>query len=206
MVRVAVGSTGGKSTATFGETWDGYRHLILPRESFVGDVDWEDVQYIIITFNRVGVGLRYVDLVEYDTMTTATIKAAILALMDGGVGLTDIKKWFKAEPPPNKYTGLFGFVEWTGGAIVPEASQKRVQDDFRVVIAKKGTDIDANEDAVIAYAMAAEALIDAGNTLGGTTFDSWVSMREIAKYPPIGPQDYELCAVQLTVTTWRYKA
>ncbi len=138
------------------------------------------------------------------TQTTATIKAAIVAKLVNGTGLTDIKKWFNSEPAPNKYTTLFGFVEWVGGEIVPEAGQKKVQDNYDVVIALKSANSDENEDAVIALCMAAEALLDSDPTFGGTTFDSWVSNRVVAKYPM--QTDYELAAVKLTVTTWRYKA
>jgi hypothetical protein len=138
--------------------------------------------------------------------TTASIKAAILTVLDGGVGLTDVKTWFRSEPPPVKYTGLFGFVEWAGGQINPEAAQKRVFDNFYIVLARKSAYSEENEDKVLELVKAAEDLLDADPTLGGTTFDSWVSNREIQKYPITQPVDWEIAAVRITLTTWRFKA
>jgi hypothetical protein len=134
--------------------------------------------------------------------TVATIKAAIVAKLVDGAGLTTIKKWFNSEPSPVKYTELFAFVEWAGGSITPEAAQKRVDDDFFVTIVLKSADSDANEDAIITLCKAAEDLLDVDATLAGTVLDSWVSNRQVQKYPA---GDREITAVRLTVSTWRYK-
>jgi hypothetical protein len=56
------------------------------------------------------------------TQNVETIKAAILAVLTNGVGLTKIKKWLNSEPKP---TSPFGYVEWAGGPRAPEAGGKR---------------------------------------------------------------------------------
>lgn len=128
--------------------------------------------------------------------TVATIKAAIVAALKDKTGLTDIKTWFNAEPAPVKYTSLFAFVEWAGGGVYPEAGQKKVEDTFHVVIVLKSADSDANENSIITLCKAAEDLLDVDPTLGGSTLDSWVSSREVQKYPA---GDREIAAVRITV-------
>jgi hypothetical protein len=136
------------------------------------------------------------------TQDAASIKTAILALLTNGVGLTAVKKWLKAEPSPMSYpTSPFGYVEWAGGPRVPEAGGKKVVDNFYVIIIKKSTSTDDNEDALIALCKAAEVLLEADNTLSGTTFDSYISNREVQKVPQNG--NNEIAAVRLTVSTWR---
>ncbi len=137
------------------------------------------------------------------TQDTASIKAAILAKLKAAVALASVKTWLQAEPPPVRYpTSPFGFVEWAGGPETPEAGTKNVSDDFHIVLVAKSPDSDSNENAVITLAAAAEAALEADKTLGSTTFDSYVSNREVQKVPA---GDYEIAAVRITLHTWRLK-
>ena len=135
------------------------------------------------------------------TQDVPSIKTAILAKLTAAVGLASIKTWLKAEPAPARHpTSPFGIVEWAGGPRNPEAGTKRIVDNFYVVIVKKSADADGNEDAVIALCKSAEAALEADPELNSTTFDSWVSNREVQKVPA---GDYEIAAVRITLTTWR---
>lgn len=135
------------------------------------------------------------------TQDVASIKTAILAKLAAAVDLASIKTWLKAEPSPSRYpTSPFGIVEWAGGPRVPEAGTKKIVDNFYVVIVKKSSDADGNEDAVIALCKAAEDALEADPQLSGATFDSYVSNREVQKVPA---GDYEIAAVRITLTTWR---
>ena len=135
------------------------------------------------------------------TQDVTSIKAAILTKLKAAVDLASIKTWLKAEPAPARYpTSPFGIVEWAGGPRNPEAGTKRIVDNFYVVIVKKSADADGNEDSVIALTKSAEAALEADPELNSTTFDSWVSNREVQKIPA---GDYEIAAVRITLTTWR---
>jgi hypothetical protein len=121
--------------------------------------------------------------------------------LSGAVALSSVKTWLHAEPAPVRYPASpFGWVEWVGGPKTPEAQTEKTVDDFYVVLVKKSADSDGNEDALIALCKAAEAAIEADRTLSGTTFDSYVSNREVQKIPQ---GDYEIAAVRITVHTWR---
>ena len=98
-------------------------------------------------------------------------------------------------------TSPFGWVEWAGGPRKPEAGTKKIVDNFYVVLAKKSTDSNGNEDAVIALCKATETALEADPQLNSTTFDSYVSNREVQKVPA---GDYEIAAVRITLTTWRF--
>ena len=136
------------------------------------------------------------------TQDVASIKTAILAKLAAAADLASIKTWLKAEPAPARYpTSPFGIVEWAGGPRAPEAGSKRVQDNFYVVIVKKSSDSDGNEDAVIALTKAAEDALETDPQLNSTTFDSYVSNREVQKVPA---GDYEIAAVRITLATWRF--
>ena len=135
------------------------------------------------------------------TQDTASIKAALLAKLSEAPALAVVKKWFHAEPAPVRYPASpFGWVEWAGGPKNPNAQTAKVVDDFHVVLVRKSADSDGNEDALIALCTAAEAAIEADHTLSGTTFDCYVSNREVQKIPQ---GDYEIAAIRLTVHTWR---
>ena len=54
---------------------------------------------------------------------------------------------------------------------------------------------------MIAFCKAAEIALEADPQLNTTTFDSWVSNREVQKVPA---GDYEIAAVRITLTTWRF--
>ena len=136
------------------------------------------------------------------TQDVTSIKAAILAKLAAATGLASVKTWLKAEPAPARYpTSPFGIVEWAGGPRVPEAGTKKVVDNFYVVIVKKSSDSDGNEDAVIALTKTAEDALEADPQLNSTTFDSYVSNREVQKVPA---GDYEIAAVRITLLTWRF--
>ena len=136
------------------------------------------------------------------TQDVASIKAAILAKLVAAPDLASIKTWLKAEPAPARYpTSPFGIVEWAGGPRNPEAGAKKVVDNFYIVIVKKSSDSDGNEDAVIALCKAAEVALEADPQLNSTTFDSFVSNREVQKVPA---GDYEIAAVRITLATWRF--
>ena len=136
------------------------------------------------------------------TQYVASIKTAILAKLAAAAGLASVKTWLKAEPAPVKYpTSPFGWVEWAGGPRKPEASGLKVTDNFYIVLAKKSTDSNGNEDAVISFCKAAEIALEADPQLNNTTFDSWVSNREVQKVPA---GDCEIAAVRITLTTWRF--
>jgi hypothetical protein len=125
----------------------------------------------------------------------------LLSKLSGASSLSSVKKWFHSEPAPVRYPASpFGWVEWAGGPKNPETQTGKVVDDFHVVLVKKSADSDGNEDALIALCAAAEAAIEADHTLNGTTFDCYVSNREVQKIPQ---KDYEIAAVRLTVHTWR---
>ncbi len=136
------------------------------------------------------------------TQDVASIKAAILAKLTATAGLSSIKSWLHAEPPPIRYpTSPFGWVEWAGGPRNPEAGTKKIADNFYVVIVKKSADSEGNEDAVIDLCKSAEDALEADPELNSTTFDSFVSNREVQKIPS---GDYEIAAVRITVSTWRF--
>ena len=136
------------------------------------------------------------------TQDVASIKTAILAKLAAAAGLASVKTWLKAEPAPARYpTSPFGIVEWAGGPRNPEAASKKVQDNFYIVLVKKSSDSDGNEDAVIALTKAAEDALEADPELNSTTFDSYVSNREVQKVPA---GDYEIAAVRITLLTWRF--
>ena len=136
------------------------------------------------------------------TQDAASIKTAILAKLAEAPELASIKTWLHAEPAPVRYpTSPFGWVEWAGGPRSPEAGTKKIVDNFYIVIVKKSADPEGNEDAVIALCKSAETALEADATLGGTTFDSYVSNREVQKVPA---GDYEIAAVRMIVTTWRF--
>ncbi len=136
------------------------------------------------------------------TQDVASIKTAILAKLAAAADLVSIKTWLHAEPAPVRHpTSPFGWVEWAGGPRNPEAGTKKVVDNFYIVIVKKSTDADGNEDAVITLCKAAEDALEADSQLAATTFDSWVSNREVQKGPA---GDYEIAAVRITLSTWRY--
>ncbi len=136
------------------------------------------------------------------TQDVASIKAAILAKLAAAEELASVKTWLHAEPAPVRYpSSPFGWVEWAGGPRKPEAATKKIIDNFHVVIVKKSADSQANEDSVIALCKAAENALEADPELGGATFDSYICNREVQKVPA---GDYEIAAVRLTVTTWRF--
>jgi hypothetical protein len=138
------------------------------------------------------------------TMDAPSIKAAILSKLAGAVDLSAVKKWLKAEPIPTRYpTSPFGWVEYDGGAMVPSAGSKQVNDDFFVVLVVKSADPDSNEDTAMVLAKAAEAALEADPQLNSTTFDSYVSNREKQK---VFASDYDIVAIRLTVHTWRFSA
>ena len=66
---------------------------------------------------------------------------------------------------------------------------------------KKSADSDGNEYVVIALCKSAENALEADPDLNCTTFDSYVSNREVQKVPA---GDYEIAAVRITITTWRF--
>src|SRR5512143_3516752 len=126
------------------------------------------------------------------TQDVPSIKTAILAKLTAATDLSSIKTWLKAEPAPARYpTSPFGIVEWAGGPRNPEAGTKKIVDNFYIVIVKKSADPDGNEDAVIALCKSAEEALEADPDLNSTTFDSWVSNREVQKVPA---GDYEIAA------------
>ena len=136
------------------------------------------------------------------TQDVASIKTAILSKLAADADLSSIKTWLKAEPAPARYpTSPFGIVEWAGGPRNPEAASKKVQDNFYIVLVKKSSDSDGNEDAVIALTKAAEDALEADPQINSTTFDSYVSNREVQKVPA---GDYEIAAVRITLLTWRF--
>jgi hypothetical protein len=136
------------------------------------------------------------------TQDVASIKTAILAKLAAAADLASVKTWLKAEPAPVKYpTSPFGWVEWAGGPRKPEASGMKVVDNFYVVLMKKSANSDANEDAVITLATKGGGGFDGGSQLSGTTFDSYVSNREVQKIPA---GDYEIATVRLTIHTCRF--
>ena len=136
------------------------------------------------------------------TQDVETIKTAILAVLTNGVGLTKIKKWLNSEPSPTSYpTSPFGYVEWAGGPRAPEAGAKKVTDNYFIVLINKSGSPDENEKVLMSFYKAAESLLEADSTLGGTTFDSWVINREIQKIPQ---DNNEIAGLRITLTTWRY--
>ena len=68
------------------------------------------------------------------------------------------------------------------------------------MIVKKSADANGNEDSVIALTKSAETALEADPQLNTTTFDSWISNREVQKIPA---GDYEIAAVRITLTAWK---
>lgn len=136
------------------------------------------------------------------TQDVTSIKTAILAKLTAAADLASIKTWLRAEPAPARYpTSPFGIVEWAGGPRTPEAATTKITDNFYIIIVKKSADSNGNEDAVISLTKAAEDALEADPQLNNTTFDSYVSNREVQKVPA---GDYEIAAVRITINTWRF--
>lgn len=132
-----------------------------------------------------------------------SIRDQIITILAAAPSLASIKKWFKGQPPQNRWPGFpWCWVEWTGGPMeAPVGSKQLIRDNFYVVVVDKHIEADKAEDSIMDFADSVEAVLDDDPSINNLVATSWVGNRE--KWKTFIEGDYSMVAVRITLHTWR---